>query len=637
MTNRDFPRLGGGGGRIPRDKLLIRRILSFHEDTLFETLEVKSFASEPVELQLEQWAGSRFDDLFEVRGYPRAKRGRSLPPREISFEGRPATALRYEGLDGLERSTFIQRLFETEKIRLSPVLVGHFTRVTLPPKGVAKFKTIVSFDRPSGAAFPEVPQRDSKASPFAGLTIESDSAIFNRAIHHAMTDIFMLLTEEGPSLLYPYAGIPWFSAPFGRDGVITAYQALPWSPSIARGVLDYAFGRLGTKVDAFTDEEPGKVFHEMRRGEMARTRELPFVPYYGSVDSTPLTLILLFEYVRWTMDLERLRGWWPHALRALEWIRQWGDSDGDGYLEYSRRSSHGLENQGWKDSHDSIMHADGKLAEPPIRLCEAQAYAFRARLGLSALAKLLGDDALAGELRLEALRLKARFLEDFWEPERGFVSLALDGERRPCRVLSSNMGHCLWAQMLPAEHARRVAAHLVSDSMFSGYGIRTLASSEVAYNPLSYHNGSVWPHDNSILLEGFRNYGFVPELEKLAGGLMSVLETSDDFRMPELYCGFRKRAHAPPVPYEVACKPQAWAAGSIFLMVKALLGMNLDFDQGTLVFNTPTLPAGIHSLELRGLKGRDWEVDLACRRSTGGTSIDVLRRSGPARVVVLRT
>lgn len=648
MTNRDLATLGAPG-RIPRDMLLFRRILTLCEDTLYEIVEIKNFDSVAHALQVEQWAGGKFDDVFEVRGFARPKRGRMLAPMEEPGPNGPVTVLRYEGLDSQLRKVAIARQFPAEKVRLSPSLVGYFTRVEVPPKESVSLRTAVSFTGEfdgkilgedfSRISVPELMtgmSRWSESSPFAELSIHTDNAIVNRAIRNAQTDIFMLLTEESGSILYPYAGVPWFSAPFGRDGMITAYQLLPWHPNLAQGVLDFAFMHLGTKVDPFTDEQPGKVFHEFRRGEMARTREIPFIPYFGSVDSTPLALILLHEYVRWTSDLENLRRWWPEALRALEWIERWGDPDQDGFLEYARQSATGLINQGWKDSHDSIMHANGRLAHAPIRLCEVQGYSFRARMGMSELARILGKTELADRLRLEALQLKIRFANRFWDEEKAYVYLALDGEGEPCRVLSSNMGHCLWGRILQPEQAARVAEHLMSEAMFSGYGIRTLADTELAYNPLSYHNGSVWPHDNSLIVEGFRNYGLIEPLERLAHSLVDVLEASQDFRLPELFCGFRRRENAPPVPYEVACKPQAWAAGSVYLMLRSILGISKELDQNYLVLNTPVLTPKIEELEIRGLKGRDWELDLGFRRAAGGTTVEVLRRHGKIRVLTVK-
>jgi glycogen debranching enzyme len=338
----------------------------------------------------------------------------------------------------------------------------------------------------------------------------------------------------------------------------------------------------------------------------------------------------------WTMDLERLRRWWPDALRALEWIEKWGDPDGDGFLEYARLSSTGLVNQGWKDSHDSIMHSNGVLAQAPIRLCEVQGYAFRARMGMSELARLLGDEQLSEQLRSRALQLKARFADRFWDPARNAVHLALDGAGDPCAVLSSNMGHCLWTGILDTDQALAVSNHLMGDAMFSGYGIRTLADTEKAYNPLSYHNGSIWPHDCSLIMEGFRRYGQTAELERLAVAMIGVLEASADFRLPELFCGFRRRGIEPPIPYEVACKPQAWAAGSVFLMLKSMLGVSMDLGQSHLAFHSPLLTPKIQTMDIRGLTSRDWEMDLVFRRTRHGTTIDIPRRTGSVRVLTLK-
>jgi glycogen debranching enzyme len=363
---------------------------------------------------------------------------------------------------------------------------------------------------------------------------------------------------------------------------------------------------------------------------------VPFIPYYGSVDVTPLTLILLHEYFRWTLDQKQLLEWWPSALKAMEWVEKWGDPDGDGFLEYAKQSPNGLLNQGWKDSNDSVMHSDGKLAPSPIRLCEVQGYSFRARMGMSSLARMVGDELLAQRYRREALELKAKFAERFWNSEGQFVNLAIDGDLKSCAVRTSNMGHCLWSQILPAEQADTIIQMLMSDQMFSGHGIRTLASSETAYNPLSYHNGSIWPHDNSLIMEGMRMYGHTRELERLSLALIGVLESSEDFRLPELFCGFRRRGSEPPIPYEVACKPQAWAAGSIFLMLKSMLGISVEIDQSYLVFNSPILTPKIHTLEVKNLQGRDWEIDLLVRRTQHGTTVEVTRKHGSVKVLTVK-
>lgn len=648
MTNRDLPLLESSG-RIPRDTLLIRRILTLHEDSLFELITIRNFSGQRQTLQFEHWAGSRFEDIFEVRGMSRKSRGNLNPPSE------PSAAhfiLSYSGLDGRLRETHIQRFYQAQKIRLSPYLTGYTTQVVLDPKEIATFRTVVSFDHPSSLLFYKHPFDDMDAGAMMHLAslqlskpklfdfhIESDNAIFNRALDCAATDITMLMTQEPGEILYPYAGIPWFSAPFGRDGLITAYQLLPWAPQVAKGVLEFVFNGigLGKNSQSFTDEEPGKVFHEFRRGEMAQLKEIPFIPYFGSVDSTPLALILLYEYLSWTQDRSSLDRWWPSILQANAWIDQYGDSDGDLLLEYARKSEIGLSNQGWKDSHDSVMHEDGSLAQAPILLCEVQAYAYRAKLGLSEISRWKGDIELANSLKSRALRLRTEFQERFWDPYLHFIILALDGNGRPCRVRSSNMGHCLWGGILNHLQAKSVSEILMSESMFSGHGIRTLSDIEAAYNPMSYHNGSVWPHDNSIIAEGFRQYGRLSDLLKLSEGLMGVLETSDDFRLPELFSGFRKRGDEPPIPYEVACKPQAWSAGSIFLVLKSLLGLTTSLNEEHVRLRDPLLPLKSQWVRIQNLQIRDGQTDLLITQTNGRTRVETKHKSGKTRLMTVHS
>lgn len=646
MTNRDLP-LVTGAGRIPRDTLLIRRILTLHQDTLFEILTIRNFSAEVQVLQLEHWAGARFEDVFEVRGMTRAARGKLRPPQEIAPDH---YCLEYLGLDGRVRSTHLHRLYSAEKIRLSPYLSGWFTRVELQPKEILTLRSVVSFNQASALLFHGhefktldagdmmrlASEREAKPRLF-DLNIETDNAILGRAIDCAATDISMLLTRESDSLLYPYAGIPWFSAPFGRDGLITAYQLLPWAPQVARGVLEFVFNGLGTCYESFTDEEPGKVFHELRHGEMAQLREIPFIPYFGSVDATPLSLILLHEYLSWTEDREALDRWWPAVLRALEWMDTSGSGGTGGFLEYARKSDKGLSNQGWKDSHDSIMHEDGRLADAPIRLCEVQAYAYRARMGVAELADWSGRQEIAARTRMQALRLRAEFQEKFWDNDEQFIVLALDRFMRACRVKSSNMGHCLWGGIVSDSQARMIAQRLLSESMFSGHGIRTLSDEEISYNPLSYHNGSVWPHDNSIIGDGLRRYGCIRELETLANGLFGALESSEDFRLPELFCGFRKRAFEPPIPYEVACKPQAWSAGAIFLLLRALLGIEKRLHQRHISIRDPLLPAHVDILRCHELKVAGDPVSISFSRAAGGVRASNLTQGRKRPVLVIRS
>ncbi len=656
MTNQDLDQLEPEKKPIPRDSFLIRRILCLHEDSLFEIVTLRNFSNSSQLIQLESWAGATFEDLFEVRGMTRKHRGMQLPPEEraVSSQNHSHQVLSYQGLDQRIRRTHLQKFYFSKKIRHSPQLLGSFSRHELAPKEILTLRTHVSFDEGRSPVFYGEPFADLDASAmmklaserrrsklFFNLKIETDHAILNRAIESARTDLEMLITREDDGSFYPYAGIPWFSAPFGRDGLISAYQMLPWCPELAQGVLDFAFEHLGKHFESFTDEEPGKVFHELRRGEMAGLREIPFIPYFGSVDATPLALILLHEYACWTQDRGRIERWWPHAIRALDWIDHCAtgasDGAGSGFVQYQQKSPEGLSNQGWKDSFDSVMHEDGRLAEAPIRLCEAQAYAFRARMGMAELARWMDQHELSLRLRRQALLLKARFDARFWDPVKQYIYLALDGRGDPCQVMSSNMGHCLWGGIVSEFQAHAVARHLLGDALFSGHGVRTLSDTETAYNPLSYHNGSIWPHDNSLIAEGLRNYGQEAQLEQLAIGLFEVLETSHDFRLPELFCGFRKRGMEPPIPYQVACKPQAWAAGSVFLLLKSLLGMSLPLHQGHLTLRSPNLTAKLSSIEIQGLRIRDSDLTLRLFRSAGSTAVRSSVKSGGLRVLTVRS
>jgi len=638
MTNRDIESIDYGG-RIPRDRLKILRVISLDGDQVYEQIEIVNYDNLPHTLELERRVASSFNDIFEVRGMRRPERGQLHHPRHS--EDRRTLSLRYSGLDGKHYETIIWSPEPATDVRLEDngAVIMHSFR--LAPRSSFTLRYVIAFDRTPiktyvGMAFGTLGIEEhmrlvsiSESKPRLPLPIfEADDPFLSRALNFAAGDIASLLTDRG-DVLYPDAGIPWFCAPFGRDGLITAYQMLPWCPGVAEGVLAFAFSRLGTKYDDFTDEEPGKVFHEERYGEMARTRQVPFIPYYGSVDATPLALILFGEFIAWTDKLAFARHWWEQARTALEWVRRKIAKDAFGFLTYKSAMPTGLKNQGWKDSHDSVMHEDGKLAEPAIALCEVQGYAYRALLTMARLAKDLGlANGDADIWAAEAEQLKQRFSQKFWDPARKMFVLALDGHGNPCRVMASNQGHCLWSWIADQGQAQSIAGHLLSDGMFSGYGIRTLGATEVAYNPLSYHNGSVWPHDNSLIAEGLRYYDCLEELGHLASAMLGVAELMPDYRLPELYCGFPRYGNTPPVPYDVACKPQAWAAGTLFLMLKALLGLGMSVGESPLVFRAPILPEQIKSLTVRRLPIRDYELDFVVRRGALTCTVELLRKSG---------
>lgn len=631
LTNPDLSR--DGSDAVPGGRLHVHRTRFLRENTSVERIRVSNYSRIVIESELTLLCDADFADVFEVRGIPRPARGTILPASRTES----GLLLGYHGLDDRVRRTRIAT--EPPPARLEQTTLVFDLQIA--PRGAAEIVVTIECEGGSGG-------RDLVPRPVEDLElveqeharlatnligIASSNPQFDRWLARSVADIYMMLTET-PAGVFPYAGIPWYSTPFGRDGIITALQMLWFDPRIARGVLTFLAATQADAIDPQRDAEPGKILHEMRRGEMAALREVPFGRYYGSVDATPLFVVLAGRYLDRTNDLPMLRTIWPNILAAVRWMDEFGDHDRDGFIEYARMSERGLVNQGWKDSADAIFHADGTLAEPPIALAEVQGYAYAAKHHAADLAELLGEQRLARQWRNDAEKLHAHFEKAFWCEDLGTYAIALDGQKRPCRVRSSNAGHLLLTGMARREHAVRVAELLTSTSGFSGWGIRTIADGEVGYNPMSYHNGSVWPHDNALIAMGFARYGFSAPVQAVLSGLFDASQSFDIHRMPELFCGFNRRAGEAPTLYPVACSPQSWASAAVFALIQAALGLEVNARQRRVSFSNSRLPPWLEDLRIEGLQVAGSKLSFRCERRDHDVGVTVIGRAGEAVSVV---
>ena len=630
LSNPDLP---DGEGHIEHDRIHIRRSRFLWNGACMERIAARNFDRRPRTIQLEIAFAADFADLFEVRGARRERRGILRTP-EVA---RDSVKLSYDGLDEQRRDTLIR--FDPPPTQLSSGRARYQMELA-PGEWRSIFIEVIC-----GAQGPEAGQRaflvalrDSKRAlhraSARAAKISSSNESFSETASRSVSDLYMLLTDtpEGP---YPYAGVPWFSTAFGRDALITAWETLWLDPAIAAGVLNHLAALQATTTDRQADAEPGKILHEARNGEMAVLGEVPFRRYYGSVDSTPLFVALAGAYFERTGDLTTVQRLWPNIEAALNWIVEYGDRDGDGFVEYGRQSSDGLVNQGWKDSHDSVFHADGTLARGPIAIVEVQAYAYAAWRAAERIARKLGKDVDAARYAASAETLRRRFDEAFFDEELQTYVLALDGDKKPCRVQSSNAGHALFAGVAYPERARAVARSLLGSASFSGWGVRTLASSEVRYNPMSYHNGSVWPHDNAMIASGLAAYGYHAEAAKIFDGLLAASHYIDLSRLPELFCGFPRKPAQGPTFYPVACSPQAWAAAAPLSMIQSCIGLGFDPDAHQIILREPMLPHSVNDLVLRNVRVKGGSADIELRRSGRRVVVDVLARRGPVKVVTI--
>lgn len=619
--------LAKGTLHMSRSKLLWKRACHEH-------VRLAHHGEESATVRLEMSFAADYVDLFEVRGMQRRERGELLEPQLGAAE----VVLPYMGRDGRMRRTRVH--FQPAPSRLEAGRASFDLRLD-PGEEHHLYMTVMCEceGEPLQQAQPfQVALQENNAA--RGLVqhtrsaLQTSNPLVNLWLDRSTSDLEMLTTRL-PTGPYPYAGVPWYSTTFGRDGILTAMEYLWVDPTMARGVLAFLASTQAKEPDVERDAEPGKILHEARRSEMAHTREIPFGRYYGTVDATPLFLVLAGAYFRRTGDKEFIRGIWPNILLALAWVDRHGDRDGDGFVEYARRSAEGLVQQGWKDSHDSVFHASGELADAPIALCEVQGYVYMGKLSIAQLAGALGETALAARLVQEAAQLRQRFEATFWCEDLGSYALALDGAKQPCRVLSSNAGHALWCGIATNEHANRVIDGLMGPQFFSGWGVRTIAAGQPRYNPMSYHNGSVWPHDNALIAAGMARYGRTEEAVRLLASLFEASLHFDLHRLPELFCGFPRRSGAGPTLYPVACSPQAWAAAAPFCILQACLGLEIDAGHAQISLHTPRLPAFIDWLRISRLGAPGPSCDLLLTRHERSVGVEVLRKDADLRVSVV--
>ncbi|MBR2686862.1 MAG: amylo-alpha-1,6-glucosidase [Aquamicrobium sp.] len=595
------------GKEIRQGAIHVERVRLIWEDRLYERLTLSNYGQEQSTIQLSLRFAADFRDMFEVRGTVRQKRGTA----RLAEAGQNSIVLRYHGLDDIERVSAIS--FSQMPDQLMPDQADFF--LTLAKRGKQTLYVEVGSDvaAPDRERFRAAAARARfamRAKRRHGATVHSSGRVFNDWINRARADVALLTTEleTGP---YPYAGIPWFSTAFGRDGVVSALQMLWLNPGLARGVLAFLAQHQATETSPFSDAQPGKIMHETRKGEMVALSELPFGRYYGGVDTTPLYILLACSYANRTGDMDFIDRLWPSLNAAATWMIE--ASRETGFVTYQRAAASGLANQGWKDSYDSVFHADGRIPKGPIALVEVQGYVFAAFRGLAALAERRDEPEQAAEWSRLAEALRERVEERFWMDDLDYYALALDGDGEPCRVRTSNAGHLLYVGLPSAERAAKVAEQLLSASFHSGWGLRTLADDAVFFNPMSYHNGSIWPHDTAICTAGLARYGIREDVVRLTSGTFEAA-VHFNMRLPELFCGFTRSPGEAPIAYPVACLPQAWSAGAAFMLMQACLGLRVDGWTGSIEVTRPRLPIGIDNLTIRHIQVGTVAVDLIFQR-----------------------
>jgi glycogen debranching enzyme len=618
----------GGNSWDPKNVVHILRELLL-DDSLVERVTLTNYLTQPIDYSMELAVGCDFADIFEVRGWRREGRGQFFAPRvddrsiTFSYRGRDGALIRTE-IRFTEPPTEISEHGACWRFRL-----GASTRreiewevLTEMPGSDRSLRSRGPLEERSARLERSYDDWNATCSGW-----QTDVAAFNTMLGRATGDLRALhLKLDGSEIIA--AGIPWYSTVFGRDSIITGLQILPLNPTVAVETLRYLAQHQGRRENPITEEQPGKIMHELRRGEMARSGEIPHVPYFGTVDATPLWLILLHETWRWTGDDALVRELLPYAVRALEWINRYGDLDGDGLVEYARSSPKGLVNQGWKDSGDGVPFPDGRLPRPPLALVEVQGYVYDAKVRMAALYEAIGQQHQAEELRREAEQVRAAIVRSFWLEELGTFALALDGDKQPLPTVTSNAGHLLWSRVPSPEQASRLADRLLGAGMFSGWGIRTLSAAHPVFNPMSYHNGSVWPHDNALVALGLGLYGYREHASRILTALYEAGVYMESSRLPELFCGMERLIGMQPVRYPVSCVPQAWAAGAFFMLLQGTLGLFPEAPAGVLHVRAPVLPGFLRDLTVTGLPIGKSRVALQFRRHRDRTLVNLLEVEG---------
>ncbi|MCO4294643.1 amylo-alpha-1,6-glucosidase [Solitalea sp. MAHUQ-68] len=622
---------------VPKGVIYIGRSKFIRNGMCYESITLINYGAEKYDFNISIKFKADFKDIFEVRGIKREKRGEIF---EITHTPQNEIIIKYKGLDEIIRTAIITLYEKPDDWEDQTNAIFHISLDPHQSKAIQYAVKFIVGDADDYTISPYNKAQDQLISDigksrtlFANVLTSNEQ--FTHWLNRSQMDLMSLLAQTQYGL-YPYAGVPWYNTAFGRDGIITALETLWIAPDLARDTICFLAKNQALVENAYQDAEPGKILHETRGGELVECNEIPFKQYYGSIDSTPLFVVLCGAYYKRTANLKFIKEMWPHIEKALDWIDKYGDVDGDGFVEYQHKSINGLFNQGWKDSHDSISHSSGELAEPPIALCEVQGYVYDAKYKAAELADALDKKELATKLRKQAQQLKELFNQQFWDDETGWYVLALDGQKKACMVKSSNAGHVLYSGIADKEKAMRMKENLMKDDMFSGWGIRTLSVEEKRYNPMSYHNGSVWPHDVAIIASGFSKYFFQQEVIKLTGALFDASIFIELQRLPELFCGFYRRKGEGPTAYPVACSPQAWAVGAVFMLMEACLRMEINAIEKKIVFKQPVLPDFLNNIIIEDLVVGKGKASFELHKYKNDTGLIVKSKPADWEIYVIK-